>query len=59
VCRNDAGGRWAEDDRGYAEAPVTGRLTGLQVAGRLPGLGIRIGDPRPHARGKIREYLPL
>jgi len=31
----------------------------LQVAEKFPTLGIRLGDYRPHVRGKIREYLPL
>jgi DNA invertase Pin-like site-specific DNA recombinase len=55
----DPAGQWTEDDRGYVEAPVTGPLSDLQIAERLPTLAIRLGDPRPHVRGKIREYLPL
>jgi hypothetical protein len=34
-------------------------LDDLQIAGQFPTLGIRVGDTRPHVRGKIREYLPL
>lgn len=55
----DPAGQWTEDDRGYVEAPVTGPLNDLQIAERLPTLAIRLGDRRPHVRGKIREYLPL
>jgi len=29
------------------------------VAEKFPTLGVRLGDHRPHVRGKIREYLPL
>ena len=47
------------DDRGYADIPLTPPLTGQQIAEQFPTLGIRLGDPRPHVRGKIREYLPL
>jgi hypothetical protein len=36
-------------------APVTGPLSDLQIAERLPTLG----DHRPHVRGKIREYVVL
>jgi DNA invertase Pin-like site-specific DNA recombinase len=52
-------GQWPRDDRGYADIPLTSPLTDLQVAEQLPTLGIRLGDARPHVRGKIREYLPL
>ncbi|WP_329081410.1 MULTISPECIES: hypothetical protein [unclassified Streptosporangium] len=45
--------RWQHDDRGYADVPVSPPLTDL-----LP-LSIRIGAPRPHVRGKLREYLIL
>jgi hypothetical protein len=55
----DPAGKWIPDDRGYVEAPVTGPLSDLQIAERLPTLGIRLGDSRPHVRGKIRDYLPL
>jgi DNA invertase Pin-like site-specific DNA recombinase len=50
---------WHEDDRGYADAPVGPPLTDPQIAERLPTLAIRLGDPRPHTRGKLREYLML
>jgi len=52
-------GKWHEDDRGYADAPVGPPLTDLQIAQRLPALGVRLGDPRPHTRGKLREYITL
>ena len=55
----DPGGTWQRDDRGYADIPLTPPLTEVQVAEQFPGLGIRVGDLRPHVRGKIREYLPL
>jgi len=55
----DPAGTWREDDCGYADAPVGPPLTDLQIAQQLPTLGIRLGDPRPHIRGKLREYLPL
>ncbi|MBB4944294.1 DNA invertase Pin-like site-specific DNA recombinase [Streptosporangium album] len=51
--------RWQHDDRGYADVPVSPPLTDLQIAEQLPTLSIRIGDPRPHVRGKLREYLIL
>ncbi|MBN9739334.1 MULTISPECIES: recombinase family protein [unclassified Pseudonocardia] len=50
---------WSDDDRGYADVPVDPPLTDLQIARQLPTLGIALGDPRPHQRGKIREYLTL
>jgi DNA invertase Pin-like site-specific DNA recombinase len=53
------GGTWRQDDRGYADAPVTGPLSELEIAQQLPTLGLRVGDARPHVRGRIREYLPL
>ena len=55
----DPTGQWVEDDRGYVEAPVTAPLSELEIARRFPGLPIRLGDARPHVRGKIREYLPV
>jgi hypothetical protein len=55
----DPNGTWTEDDRGYADIPVTAPLTDLQIAEQLPTLGLRLGDSRPHVRGKLREYLPL
>jgi hypothetical protein len=55
----DPDGTWHRDDRGYADIPLTAPLTGLHVAGQFPTLGIRLGDHRPHGRGKHREYLPL
>ena len=53
------GGTWQRDDRGYADIPLTVPLTGQQIAEQFPALGIRLGDHRPHVRGKLREYLPL
>jgi hypothetical protein len=55
----DPDGTWQRDDRGYADIPLTPPLTEGQAAGQFPTLGIRLGDPRPHVKGKIREYLPL
>jgi DNA invertase Pin-like site-specific DNA recombinase len=52
-------GDWKWDDRGYADVPLTAPLTDLQIAEQFPALGVRLGDRRPHVRGKIREYLPL
>jgi DNA invertase Pin-like site-specific DNA recombinase len=55
----DPDGTWQRDDRGYADVPLTAPLTEVQAAERFPALGIRLGDLRPHVKGKIREYLPL
>ncbi len=44
---------------GYADAPLTGPLNDLQIDERFPSLNLRIGEPRAHTRGKLREYLPL
>jgi DNA invertase Pin-like site-specific DNA recombinase len=55
----DPDGTWQRDDRGYADVPLTGPLSDLQAAEQFPALGIRLGAPRPHVKGKIREYLPL
>jgi DNA invertase Pin-like site-specific DNA recombinase len=55
----DPQGTWQRDDRGYADVPLTGPLSDLQVAEQFPTLGLRLNDPRPHVKGKIREYLPL
>ncbi len=52
-------GTWDYDDRGYADVPLTGPLDDAQIARQFPTLGIRLGDARPHVRGKIREYQPL
>lgn len=52
-------GTWHQDDRGYADAPVTRPLTPVEIAEQFPTLGIRLGDSRPHVRGKIREYVTL
>ncbi|WP_326640061.1 recombinase family protein [Streptosporangium sp. NBC_01755] len=51
--------KWREDDRSYCDVPVSPPLTDLQIAQQLPALGLRVGDPRPHQRGKLREYLVL
>lgn len=51
--------KWDTDDRGYADVPVTAPLTDVQIAQQLPTLGFGLGDPRPHVRGKIREYVSL
>jgi hypothetical protein len=50
---------WDDDDRGYAEVPVGPPLTDLQIARQLPTPGIRLGDQRPHVRGKLREHVSL
>jgi hypothetical protein len=56
----DPNGTWEPDDRDYVSIPLTGPVKdNLQVAEKFPTLGIRLGDHRPHVRGKIREYLPL
>jgi DNA invertase Pin-like site-specific DNA recombinase len=55
----DPDGTWDRDDRGYADIPLTAPLTEVQIAEQFPTLGIRLGDPRPHVKGKIREYQPL
>ena len=55
----DPDGTWQRDDRGYADIPLTLPLTDVQAAEQFPTLGIRLGDHRPHVRGKLREYLPL
>jgi DNA invertase Pin-like site-specific DNA recombinase len=59
IRATDPDGTWARDDRGYADIPLTAPLDDVQVARQFPALGLRIGDHRPHVRGKIREYLPL
>ncbi|WJJ14651.1 recombinase family protein (plasmid) [Prescottella equi] len=52
--------KWGKnDDRGYADVAVSAPLTDLQIATQFPTLGIRLGDHRPHVRGKIREYISL
>lgn len=51
--------RWRQDDRGYCDVPVSAPLTDLRIAEQLPTLGLRPGDPRPHQRGKLREYIVL
>lgn len=55
----DPNGRWVSDDRGYMEVPVGAPLTEVQIAKQLPTLTIALGEPRPHVRGKIREYVSL
>ncbi|WP_163548242.1 recombinase family protein [Candidatus Frankia nodulisporulans] len=55
----DPAGSWHDDDRGYADAPLTTPLTPLQIAEQFPTLRLHLDDPRPHVRGKIREYLAL
>lgn len=51
--------KWREDDRGYCDVPVSAPLTDLQIAQQLPSLQLRPGTPRPHTRGKLREFLLL
>ena len=55
----DSEGAWHRDDRGYADIPLTPPLTEIQIAEQFPTLGLRLGDHRPHVKGKIREYLTL
>lgn len=55
----DPTGRWEPDDRGYVEVPISKPLTDAQIAKQLPTLGLRLGDERPHVRGKLREYITL
>lgn len=55
----DPNGRWAADDRGYVDVPVTTPLTEVEIARQLPTLPLRLGDQRPHTKGKIRKYLTL
>lgn len=55
----DPDGHWHEDHRGYVTAPITEPLTEIQLDEQFPTLGLRLGQARPHIRGKIREYLPL
>ena len=52
-------GTWQRDDRGYADIPLTPPLAEIQIAEQFPTLGLRLGDHRPHVKGKIREYLTL
>lgn len=59
ICVVDPAGAWERDDRGYAAIPLSPPLTEVQAAGQFPTLGLRLGDPRPCVKGKIREYLPL
>ncbi|MEV8610735.1 hypothetical protein AB0383_22860 [Amycolatopsis sp. NPDC051373] len=44
--------KWDTDDRGYADVPVAKPLTELQIAKRLPTLGIALGDHRPHVAAR-------
>jgi DNA invertase Pin-like site-specific DNA recombinase len=53
------GAAWRRDDRGYADIPLSAPLSEVEVAEGFPTLGFRLGDERPHAKGKIREYLKL
>lgn len=56
---SDEPSAWGEDDRGYVDVPVGPPLTDLQITRQLPTLRITLGQPRPHVRGKIREYVAL
>lgn len=55
----DPAGTWERDDRGYADIPLTVPLDDVEVAQQFPALGLRLGDLRPHVKGKIREYLSV
>jgi DNA invertase Pin-like site-specific DNA recombinase len=55
----DPAGAWERDDRGYADISLSAPLTEVQAAEQFPTLMLRLRDPRPHVKGKIREYLPL
>lgn len=55
----DPDGPWDHDDRGYAAVPVSAPLSNDEVAERLPTLGLRVGEARPHVKGKLREHLTL
>jgi DNA invertase Pin-like site-specific DNA recombinase len=55
----DPDGTWHDDDRGYADVPLTAPLAPVEIAERFPILGLHLGDPRPHVRGKLREYVAL
>lgn len=48
-----------DDDRGYADIAVSGPMTDTELSAALPALDLRPGDPRPHQRGKLREYVTL
>lgn len=50
---------WNDDGRGDADIPLGRPLTDLQIASRLPTLGVALGDPYPHIHGKICEYVML
>ncbi|MGZ0153768.1 recombinase family protein (plasmid) [Kribbella sp. WER1] len=55
----DPAGTWHEDDRGYADIPMTAPLDNAAIDRELPTLPMRLGDRREHQRGKIREYVTL
>lgn len=55
----DLDGTWHDDDRGYADIPVTAVPTTRSRPGGVPMLGLRLDGARPHVRGKISEYIPL
>jgi hypothetical protein len=56
----DPAGTWADDDRGYADVPLTAPLpTNAEIYKLLPSLPMRLGDHRAHQRGKIRQYVAL
>jgi hypothetical protein len=50
-----------DDDRGYADIgkALSAPLSEVEIARRLPTLGLTVGDHRPHVKGKIREYISL
>jgi DNA invertase Pin-like site-specific DNA recombinase len=55
----DPAGTWGQDDRKYADVPLTAPLDNTAIENDLPSLPMRLGDHRAHQRGKIREYVTL
>ncbi|MBF6138269.1 recombinase family protein [Nocardia otitidiscaviarum] len=55
----DPDGTWHTDDRGYCDVPVGPPLSELEIARTMPNLDLTLGDPRPHVKGKLREYISL
>ncbi|GAA2700583.1 hypothetical protein [Nonomuraea recticatena] len=51
--------KWREDDRGYCDVPSARPSPTCRSPQQLPSLQLRPGNPRPHTRGKLREFLLL